>query len=80
MHPSLKGLVERLPHARERLGRLFAQDEVFRELCEDCQICRDTSVRMAGAPGKEALQAEYLALALLLEGELMRYLEEHPDS
>ncbi len=80
MHASLRLVSERLPHVREQACRLFECDEVFRELCEEYQACSETAARMEGLQEREAYRKEYLALRLRLEGELLRYLVEHPNA
>ncbi len=81
MHPALTLVKDRLPNIGERAELLFGQDDVFRELCEEYQVCSDTVGRMEGAAGASpALRNEYLALRLRLEGELLRYLADYPGS
>jgi hypothetical protein len=59
--------------------RLFERDETFRELCEDYGACRETVTRLECSDRAcHGLHDEYSALALRLERELLRYLEEHP--
>jgi hypothetical protein len=75
VHPALKLVSERLPHVRDQAAQLFDSDEVFRELCDEYQMCSETEMRIEGtATADEALQREYVALRLRLEGELLRYL------
>jgi len=81
MDSALKVLGERLPHVREQVTRLFERDEVFRELCGDYATCSETAARMETvAPKSPGLRNEYVALQLRIEGELLRYLMEHPDA
>ena len=77
MHPALKLVSERLPNVRDQAARLFDSDEVFRELCDEYQVCSETVLRIEATPAADgALQREYVALRLRLEGELLRYLAE----
>jgi hypothetical protein len=78
MHPALNLLTERLSCVHEQVERLFEQDEPFRDLCEEYLVCSTTlaRIRRAGRTG-DALEMEYVALLLRLEGELLRYLDEH---
>jgi len=69
-----------LPELRERANVLFEDDEAFRELCEEYQACSETAERLVASPGREALRKEYAALRLRLEGELLRFLAEHPEA
>ena len=78
MHPALRLVSERLPHVREQAGFLFERDEIFRELCDEYQTCSEAEARMDGVRASEALRKEYSVLRLRLEGELLRYLGEHP--
>ena len=72
---------ERLPHIREQVARLFERDEVFRDLCDEYETCSEAAARMDSAPRVNAgVRDEYVALRLRLEGELLRYLTEHPDA
>jgi hypothetical protein len=58
---------------------MFERDDVFRELCDEYQMCTETASRLEAAGGPSgALRLEYAALRLRLEAELLRYLEEHP--
>jgi hypothetical protein len=41
---------------------------------------REHVARLFGARASPALRDEYVALRLRLEGELLRYLMEHPDA
>jgi hypothetical protein len=78
MHPALKLVSERLSHVRDQAAELFDRDEVFRELCDEYQMCSETVMRIEGTGTvDEALQREYVALRLRLEGELLRYLTPH---
>jgi hypothetical protein len=84
MHPALRAVTERFPNVGQRVAELFEQDESFHELCEEYQTCTHALARLdqAGRAGKssgpEGVGKEYAALLLRLEGELIRYLEEHP--
>ncbi len=80
MHPALRLVSERLPNVREQAGFLFERDEVFRELCDEYQVCSETESRMEDARASEAIRKEYATLRLRLEGELLRYLAEHPEA
>jgi hypothetical protein len=81
MHTALRLVRERLPQLGEQVGRLFEGDDTFRELCEEYELCVETTVRMeVAASANRALHDEYVALRLRLEGELLRYLAEHLDS
>jgi hypothetical protein len=78
MHSALRLVRERLPNLREHAGRLFEDDDVFRELCEEYEVCVETAARIEGAESvNRALLEEYLALRMRLEGELLRYMAEH---
>ena len=80
MNPALKLVTERLPQVRECARELYERDEVFREMCDEYQLCHVTQVRMVGAVGRAAgVREEYVALGLRLEAELLRYLAEHAD-
>ena len=57
---------------------MFEEDDVFRELCEEYEVCVETAARIEGAEkANRALLDEYLALRMRLEGELLRYMAEH---
>jgi len=78
MHSALRLVRERLPLLREHAGQLFEEDDIFRELCEEYEVCVDTAARIEGAEKvNRALLDEYLALRMRLEGELLRYMAEH---
>ena len=77
MTTSLTAVIERFPNARTQAAHLYDRDEDFRDLCEEYEVCRQAEGRLEG--GKPAIRREYAALRLRLEGELLRYLEQHPD-
>ena len=69
-------LVSRLfPRLGERVAALYDRDDVFRELCDEYSICLE-AVSRAEASGSPNLRAEYAALQLRLETELLQQLEE----
>ena len=69
-------LVSRLfPGLADRVATLCDRDDVFRELCGEYSICLE-AVNRAKASGSPALRAEYTALQLRLETELLQQLEE----
>lgn len=77
MHACLKLVSEQFPHVRERAVLLFGRDEAFRELCEEYEACVGAAQRLdASRPEQGAMQREYVALRLRIEGELLRYLQE----
>lgn len=65
----------RFPSLGERVAALYDRDDVFRELCGEYSICVD-GVSRAEASGSSTLRAEYAALQLRLEAELLQQLEE----
>jgi hypothetical protein len=73
MPSSLQLVSEQFPHLRERVACLFEREEIFRELCEDYEVC---SAALARQPASDGLGREYSALRLRLETELLRYLHE----
>jgi hypothetical protein len=73
MSSSLKLVSEQFPHLRDRVARLFEQDAVFQELCQDYAACRDVLSRAATS---EAMNREYTALRLRLEYELLRHMND----
>ncbi len=81
MHPALKLVIERFSSVRDEAELLFEQDDAFRELSEEYQVCCEAAVRLERAgPTSVALLREYGALRLRLEGELLRHLSEHPPA
>jgi hypothetical protein len=77
MTTSLTTVIERFPNARAQAAHLYDRDEDFRDLCEEYEVCRQAEERLAAS--QAAIRREYAALRLRLEGELLRYLEQHPD-
>jgi hypothetical protein len=76
----MKLVIERFPNVEKAAVHLFQRDEAFRDLCEEYEACAQAAERLAEArPGQDALRREYAALRLRLEGELLRYLQEHPN-
>ncbi len=81
MHPALRLVSDRLPSVRGQAEILFERDDVFRDLCDEYRACDETAKHLERARGSRAkLRWEYGALRLRLEGELLRYLAEHPAS
>ena len=69
-------LVSRVfPSLGARVAALYDRDDVFRELCSEYSICL-AAVGRAEASGSSSLRAEYAALQLRLETELLQQLEE----
>jgi hypothetical protein len=69
-------LVSRLfPNLGERVAVLYNRDDIFRELCDEYSICLG-AVDRAEASGSPKLRAEYTALQLRLETELLQQLED----
>jgi hypothetical protein len=69
-------LVSRLfPSLADRVAALYDRDDVFRELCGEYSISLG-AVNRAEASGSPSLRAEYAALQLRLEAELLQQLEE----
>ena len=78
-HPALRRACERFPLLQERASALFSWDETFRDMCEDYDTCAETLAQMeSSAAAPPGLRAEYAALLLRLEGELLRHLGERP--
>ena len=79
MTPSLERVSEQFPHLRERVACLFERDDIFRELCDDYEVCAEALARQES---NQDLQREYAALRLRLETELLGYLQEaeHPHA
>lgn len=77
MTPALSLLIKRLSSVEEQVKQVYAEDEVFRDLCEDYLACTLTVDRMQAADKADgAIRTEYVALQLRLEGEVLRYLAE----
>ena len=63
---------------RETAERLYERDENFRDLCDEYEVCTETLARFeSNRDSADALRREYTALRLRLEGELLRYMDEH---
>jgi hypothetical protein len=79
MHQALRLVSERFRQMGGDAARLFEDDDSFRDLCEEYEVCTRTVTRLEAmeSPSQEMLN-EYKALLLRLERELLRYLEEHP--
>jgi hypothetical protein len=78
MDACIRLVIERFPNVQEDARQLFARDEAFRELCEDYETCTQAAERLEGSRlDQDPLRREYAALRLRLEGELLRYFQEH---
>ena len=80
MHPSLKLVSDRFRQVRDRAMLLFERDLDFRDLCDEYEACVATMTRLQfDGPSSEGMRKEYAALLLMLDRELLRYMEEHSD-
>jgi hypothetical protein len=80
MHPALKRMCDRFPLLREQAAYRFVSDESFRDMCEDYDACAETLVRLESSdPPPGGMLAEYTALLLRLERELLRHLAERQE-
>ncbi len=74
-------VTERFPQARAVVQQLVAHDETFRDLCAEYAACNEAAERSQlpeyGGVLQEAFKAEFGALCLRLEGELLRYISQH---
>lgn len=78
-HPALRRICDRFPLLREQAMVRFACDETFRDMCEDYDACAVTLAHLESSDSPpEGMRAEYAALLLRLERELLRHLGERP--
>jgi hypothetical protein len=78
-HPALIRMRERFPLLGELATVRFACDETFRDMCEDYDTCAETLAHLESRqPPPEGMRAEYTALLLRLEREMLRHLGEIP--
>lgn len=68
-------VIARFPEDRERIGRLAAESESFRSLCEDYALVLGTLAGLDGSVDDERF-ADYRALAVDLEREIAAVLAE----
>ena len=73
---SMKLLLERFPHVQALALKRAEKQDSFRELCEEYWACNQVLTRLERPDAEENLRAEYGALRLRLEGELLRYIAE----
>jgi hypothetical protein len=66
-------VIEQFPGLGASVNRLFDEDEVFQELCEDYEAC---FLALARQESNEALKREYGALRLRLETEILGRLHD----
>jgi hypothetical protein len=76
----VKLLLQRFPHVQSASLQLLERHETFRELCEEYEVCSEATERLEREQRDPPLREEYGALRLRLEGELLRYIEEHGGS
>ena len=72
----MKLLLERFPHVQALALKRCEKQDSFRELCEEYWACSEVLARLERPGAEESLRAEYGALRLRLEGELLRYIAE----
>ena len=77
MSTCLQLVSAQFPHLRERVASLFASEPVFRELCEDYEVCTNALARQ---PASHGLRQEYAALQLRLETELLGFLNQDAET
>jgi hypothetical protein len=77
MTSSLHLVAEQFPRLRDRVACLFERDLVFRELCDDYEVCSEALARPSAS---EDLRREFAALRLRLETELLTYLNADAES
>jgi hypothetical protein len=70
-------LLQRFPHVQAISVQLLMQNPVFRELCEEYEVCNRAAENLARSGSNEAMLKEYRALQLRLEGELLGYMSQH---
>lgn len=69
-------LLQRFPNVKEISVQLLMQNPVFRELCEEYEVCNRAAENLARSGSNEAMLREYKALQLRLEGELLGYMSQ----
>jgi len=72
----MKLLLERFPHVQALALKRCEKQESFQELCEEYWACTEVLTRLERPGAEESLRAEYGALRLRLEGELLRHIAE----
>ena len=72
-------ILQRFPHVRSVSLDLLHRLADFRDLCEEYEACTGACERLERSHADDTLRREYAALRLRLEGELLRYVEEHSD-
>jgi hypothetical protein len=73
-------LLQRFPNAQAISVQLLLQNPVFRELCEEYEVCNRAAENLARSGSNVAMLREYKALQLRLEGELLGYMSQHGDA
>jgi hypothetical protein len=66
----------RFPHVQALALKRCEKEDSFRELCEEYWACSEVLARLERPGSEESLRAEYGALRLRLEGELLRHIAE----
>lgn len=79
---AIQAVLRRFPSQGEPAGKLYEENDSFRELCGDYRDAVEAFERLETSrrPGDSGLLGEYRALCLRLECELLRYLETGPGS
>jgi hypothetical protein len=72
----MKLLLDRFPHVQALALKRCEKQDSFRELCEEYWACSQVLARLERPDAEASLRAEYGALRLRLEGELLRYIAE----
>jgi len=72
IRPSLFVVMERFPHRKAAVRRLFKENDSFQTLCEDYWKCAEALQHWKQSGSKEAVvrRREYTALLLDLEAEI----------
>ena len=75
---SLFSVLEKFPHHKKAIGRLYRESDSFQTLCEDYQSCAAALGHWEKSDSEEAAlrKEEYSALLQDLEKEIMQFLNE----
>lgn len=75
----LRYVMERFSERKLRINKLYLNSEDFRQICTDYYACVNMLIQLSTDDEQTSTAAEYKALKLSLESEILNYLDNFSD-